>query len=63
MQSRPQSIKKKNASMNEMYHKYFSLYSLYYLNLSLYLINLTMQLKSVLKSERNAFIRVDIDYF
>lgn len=60
MQSRPQSIKKKNASMNELYHKYFSLY---YLNLSLYLINLTMQLKSVLKSERNAFIRVDTDYF
>lgn len=59
MQSRPQSIKK-NASMNEMYQKYFSLY---YLNLSLYLINLTMQLKSVLKSERNAFIRVDTDYF
>lgn len=46
--------------MNGMYHKYFSLY---YLNLSLYLINLTMQLKSVLKSERNAFIRVDTDYF
>lgn len=46
--------------MNEIYHKYFSLY---YLNLSLYLINLTMQLKSVLKSERNAFIRVDTDYF
>lgn len=49
--------------MNEMYHKYFSLYSLYYLNLSLYLINLTMQLKSVLKSERNACIRVETDYF